>query len=485
MRIGIDYTPAALQGGGIGRYVRELVRALATVDHENQYTLFMARGRVSTRDVWGGERALMVSDGGELEGQVKGALERAGYQVEACGSRQAMEALERTNPDLVVTPRPTDHDATELTKALRAACAERGIHLLLALVRGRRLVLSVPNFRFKSATVSDVWLARLWHRLHLPVPIETLVGAQELFHATDFVLPPTYARTRTLLTVHDLSFIRDPDSATPALRRYLNAVVPRSVARAHHVLADSLATKEDLVELYGTAPDKITVLYSGVGARFTPEKQRGEEERVRRRYKLGHQPFILSLGTLQPRKNYGRLIAAFARVADVSRWIDGRPASHNLVIVGKQGWLFDSIKADVARLGVRTRVIFPGYVDDQDLPALYRAADMFVFPSLYEGFGLPPLEAMACGTPVVTSNVSSLPEVVGDAGLTVDPTDIYALADTMGRALQDSRLRQGMIERGLARAAEFTWLRAARQLLQVYRQVGGHNALVEKVAGGK
>jgi glycosyltransferase involved in cell wall biosynthesis len=469
MRIGIDYTPAAKQTGGIGRYVRELVRALAAVDHENQYTLFVAGGRISTRDVWGGERTLLVSEGGELESYTKQLLEQIGYQVETCHPDKALEVLEQSAPDLLVTPRPTD---PTWAKALHQVCAERGIRLLLALTRGRRLTLRVPNFRFKSATISDVWLARLWYRLNLPIPIETTIGAQDLFHATDFVLPPTSARTRTLLTVHDLSFVRDPKSATPQLRNYLNTVVPRSVAKAHHVLADSRATKDDLIQLYSTASDKITVLYSGVDPRFTPQKQRGEEERIRRRYKLGHNPFILSLGTLQPRKNYSRLISAFARVADVSRWIDGKPTIHNLVIVGKQGWLFDSIKADVARLGIRTRVIFPGYAAEEDLPAFYRAADMFVFPSLYEGFGLPPLEAMACCTPVVTSNVSSLPEVVGDAGLTVDPTDIYALANAMSRTLQDAQLCQQMIERGLARAAEFTWLRAARQLRQVYQQVG-------------
>jgi glycosyltransferase involved in cell wall biosynthesis len=240
-------------------------------------------------------------------------------------------------------------------------------------------------------------------------------------------------------------------------------------------LADSRATKEDLIELYDTAPDKITVLYSGVDSRFTPEAQAGEAERIRQRYKLGHQPVILGLGTLQPRKNYSRLISAFAKIADVSRRLDGRPINHNLVVVGKKGWLFDSIIADAARLGVRTRVIFPGFVDDEDLPALYRTADLFVFPSLYEGFGLPPLEAMACGTPVVTSNVSSLPEVVGDAGLTVDPTDINGLANSMSRALQDTRLREQMIQRGLERAAEFTWLRAAQQLCQVYQEMSAQS----------
>jgi glycosyltransferase involved in cell wall biosynthesis len=464
MRIGIDYTPAVHQSAGIGRYVRELVRALAIVDHEDQYTLFTAGGRVSGRDVWGGERVLLSSDGGELEGLAKQALEQIGYQVETCRPADVLARVKDTPPDLVVTPQPTDD--------LRIGCAELGILLVLTMIRGNRPRFRLPNFRVKSATVSDVWLARLWHRLHIRLPIESMIGAQDLFHATDFVLPPTGHRTRTLLTVHDLSFVRDPDSASPALRRYLDDVVPRSVTRAHHVLADSRATKDDLIELYSTPTDKITVLYSGVDPRFTPEKQRGEEERIRRRYKLGHQPFILGLGTLQPRKNYSRLISAFAQIADVSRRLDGRPITHNLVIVGKQGWLFDSIIADAARLGVRTRVIFPGFADEEDLPALYRTAELFVFPSLYEGFGLPPLEAMACGTPVVTSNVSSLPEVVGDAGLTIDPVDIYALANAMSQVLQDSRLRDQMIDRGLARASEFTWLRAARQLRQVYQQIG-------------
>jgi glycosyltransferase involved in cell wall biosynthesis len=464
MRIGIDYTPAVHQTGGIGRYVRELVRALAAVDQENQYTLFIAQGRVSARDVWGGERALLAVDNAELETRAKPALERAGYQVDSCRLNETLAVLDKGGADLIITPQPTDD--------LRRACADQGIVVAIPRVIGNQVIFRLPNFRIKSATISDAWLTRLWHRIRLPLRIETLVGPQDLYHATDFVLPPTSVRTRTLLTVHDLSFARDPDSTTAALRGYLNQVVPRSVTRAFHVLADSQATKNDLIDLYNASPDKITVLYSGVDARFNPHPQRGEEERIRQRYKLGHQPFILGLGTLQPRKNYSRLILAFAKIADVSQRLGRRPIIHNLVIVGKKGWMYDNIIADAARLGIRTRIVFPGYVDDEDLPALYRAADLFVFPSLYEGFGLPPLEAMACGTPVVTSNVSSLPEVVGDAGLTVDPTDVNALANAMSRALQDSELREQMTARGLARASQFTWLRAARELREVYQQVG-------------
>jgi len=306
----------------------------------------------------------------------------------------------------------------------------------------------------------------------LPLPVETLAGPVDIYHATDFVLPPTRRQTRTLLTVHDLSFVRDPRSTPPVLQRYLNRIVPPSVARADHVLADSQATKEDLMELYSTSEDKISVLYSGVDPRFNPVKEAGEGERVRRQYKLGHQPFILSLGTIHPRKNYRRLISAFSMVADVSGWIDRKPVYHNLVIVGAPGRLNDTLMADVSRLGIRTRVIFTGFVDDTDLPALYRAADLFVFPSLYEGFGLPPLEAMACGTPVITSNVSSLPEVVGDAGLMVDPTDVHELSRMMTRALQDLELRQRMIDGGLARAETFSWLRSARELRGVYESLG-------------
>ncbi len=472
MHIGIDYTPATRQRGGIGRYVRELVRAVAAIDYENQYTLFLAGGRVSASDMWGGDCALMVSEGGEFVRYAQQALERSGYNVESARPGEALDALDQVAPDLIVTPQPTDD--------LRQAAIERGVRVLLAQLKGHQVVFEAPNLHFKSATISDVWLARLWFRLGLPIPVESLVGPVDIYHATDFVLPPTRRRTRTLLTVHDLSFVRDPRSTSPALKDYLNKVVPASVTRADHVLADSQATKEDLMELYSTSDDKVSVLYSGVDPRFNPDKEEGEEERVRRRYKLGHQPFILSLGTIHPRKNYRRLISAFSMVADVSGWIDRKPVYHNLVIVGAPGRLNDTLKSDVSRLGLRTRVIFTGFVDDVDLPALYRSADLFVFPSLYEGFGLPPLEAMACGTPVVTSNVSSLPEVVGDVGLMVDPTDVHELSRMMTRALQDTELRCQMIEGGLARARGFSWLRSAWELRGVYESLGqGHRPSID------
>jgi glycosyltransferase involved in cell wall biosynthesis len=246
------------------------------------------------------------------------------------------------------------------------------------------------------------------------------------------------------------------------LREFLKKAVPRSVKRATHVLADSQATKEDLIELFGTPVEKITVLYSGVDARFAPVRDGAAIDRVCAKYHLPR-PYILSVGTLQPRKNYGRMIQAYAQLAHI--------VPHHLVIAGGQGWMLDSITEPVKALGLESRVHFPGFVDDADLPAVYSAADLFAYVSLYEGFGLPLLEAMACGTPVIGSNASSLPEVIGDAGLQVDPHDVDAIARAMTTMLESTDLRDRAIAAGLERARLFTWDKAARQLLAIYERM--------------
>lgn len=311
------------------------------------------------------------------------------------------------------------------------------------------------------APFSDRWLHRIWFRARLPLPVELFAGPADLYHATDFILPPTRARA-TVLTVHDLTFERDPESAVPTLLRFLKRVVPASARAATHVIADSRSTAADLSALYQIAPEKISVIYSGVDARFAPAPAGASEaSALRAKYQLGDEPFVLTVGTLQKRKNHLGLVRAFARIA-------ARHPQTQLVIGGGAGWLYDEVSAEVAKLGLRARVRFTGFVDDADLPALYRAARVFAFPSLYEGFGIPPLEAMASGVPVVSSNASSLPEVVGDAALLVEPRDIDALAAALDRALADDGWRAAAVERGLARARTFTWERAGRELLEVY-----------------
>ncbi len=315
------------------------------------------------------------------------------------------------------------------------------------------------NFRWCPTRVSPRWLARIWGRARLPLPVEVFTGTIDLYHATDFVLPPTRAR-HTLLTVHDLSFVRVPETASPGLKAYLDAAVPRSVRRADHILANSQATKDDLVTLYGTSADKITVLLSGVDARFQPT----DDPVVRQKYALPDRPYLFSVGTVQPRKNYIRLIQALAALRQQGHDLD-------LVIAGGKGWLDDPIHAAIQSLKLGDHVHLIGFADDIDLPALYSAALITAVPSLYEGFGIPVLESMACGTPVVTSTVSSLPEVAGDAALMVDPTNLDALIAALDRLISSETLRHDLTTRGLVRARTFTWERSAQQLNDLYRRL--------------
>ncbi len=375
-RIGLDYTPAWEQGAGIGRYVRELVAALAIEDQSTAWCLFVAGARKSQ-----------------------------------------------------LPPAP-----------------------------GR-------NFCWRPVALSSHWLMRLWHRVRLPVPVELFTGPLSLYHATDFVLPPVRRTTTTIVQVHDLSFLRVPDAAPPALKAWLERVVPASVRRADFVLADSHATRQDLIELFAVTPhSKIGVLHGGVNPRFGP-RAASAQVAVRRKYGLDDWPFILSVGTVQPRKNFGRLVESLARLR-----ADGHDL--HLVIAGGTGWLSAPFYEQLRDSGLGDVVHLTGFVADEDLPALYSAATVFAFPSLYEGFGLPVLEAMACGVPVVTSNLSSLPEVAGDAALLVDPYDVAELSEALGRLVHDSALRQQLVQAGYRQAEHFSWQRAARELLAVYQSLG-------------
>ncbi len=371
MRIGLDATPALRQGGGIGRYTRELLLALAHQNPPHEFRILAA------------------------------------------------------SPNPIPFPLPP-----------------------------------LPStFRVRRLPFHDVWLARLWHRAGLPLPVESFLGRLDLYHATDFTLPPVRPGVPTVLTVHDLSFVRDPESADPGLRSYLTRVVPRSIHRATWVLADSLATRDDLIELYDMSPQKVEVLYPGVDPAF----RRIEDTRaVRERYGLGESPFILSLGTLQPRKNLMRLIQAFAQLPQPELL---------LMLAGGKGWMYQEIFSEVSRLGLEGRVAFPGFVRDADLPALFSAASVFAYPSLYEGFGLPVLEAMACGTPVLTSKASCLPEVAGDAALLVDPLGVDEIAGGLERILADGGLRQTLITNGYTQSGRFRWEASARQLLATYERL--------------
>jgi glycosyltransferase involved in cell wall biosynthesis len=310
-------------------------------------------------------------------------------------------------------------------------------------------------------------MVRLWHRLGSPVPrVEWFTGGRlDLFHATDFVLAPTSAR-RKLVTVHDLAFLFYPDAAMPSLHRYLNVVVPRSVCRADALVADSHHTARDLAEQWQIAPETITVVQGAVDHRhFRPVADLARLAAVRSRYGIGDGPFILGLSRLEPRKNFERLIEAFAAAHSAGK------LPHRLIIGGKKGWLYDNIFARVEALGLQGQVHFAGFVDDADLPALYSAAAFFAYPSLYEGFGLPIVEALACGTPVLTADNSCLPEAGGPGALYVHAEDVDSIAQGLLRLATDNSLRENLRIAGLAHAAQFTWERSAEQLLAAYRKL--------------
>ncbi len=321
------------------------------------------------------------------------------------------------------------------------------------------------NFALKVSNLPARWLTAGWHKLKLPLHVERLAGDSDIFHSPDFTLPPLRSAAG-VVTIHDLSFLRLPAYADPGLREYLSKSVPDSVTRARRVLADSENTRLDLIELLNVAADKISVVPPGVGPEFRPVRDTVQLNAVRERYRLP-QWFILFVGTIEPRKNLARLIAAYGQL----RRQTGLP--HALVLAGGQGWLSQGIYEQVAKEGLSEHVLFPGFVADEHLPALYTLADLFAFPSLYEGFGIPPLEAMACGTPVVTSNNSSLPEATGSAALLVDAEDMEGLADAMARVLGDAALRARLSDLGRAQAARFTWRSAAETLLQAYEATAG------------
>ncbi len=307
------------------------------------------------------------------------------------------------------------------------------------------------------APTSRTGIRVLWE--HLLAPWHIGSARLELVHSMLNVVPLA-APTRHVVTVHDLSFMRTPGAHPTHRRWYLTAATWLSARRAKSVLADSCATKDDVVDLLGIDPSSVHVVYPGREATFHPRSMAEVNEFLQS--KNVSRPFVLFVGTLEPRKNVDVLVRAFGEVAREGFRGD-------LVLAGGSGWATASIDTALGESPVRRRIHRVGYVKQEDLPYWYCAADLVVYPSSYEGFGIPVLEAMASGTPVITSNRSSLPEVAGNAALTVDPHDIQQLAAAMTDVLASPERRTQMSERGLVQAGKFDWTVAAEQCLKLYR----------------
>lgn len=380
MHIAIDYNAAVRQGGGIGRFVREITQVAAAAAPQHRFSLwYAARG---------------------LE------------------------------PDSVPM------------QALRELCA-----------RNR-------NIKPRPIPITERLLTIIWQRAQLPLPVEWLVGRADVVHGTDFVLPPTSART--LLSIHDFAYKIHPETAQPELRRYLTRAVPRNIRRADHVHVNSIATQRDMERLLHVSHAKSTIVYSGSGTDFYP-RNATEISAMKTRLHLPER-YLLNVGTVQPRKNVERLIAAYAALGDVARDVP-------LVIAGKRGWLAEPIYAAVQQHNLAERVQFLDFVADDDLPTLYSGALAMVYPSLYEGFGVPIVEAQACGTPVITSIVSSLPEIAGEAALLVDPHSTIAITAAMRRVLTEPQLAASLRDTGPQQAAKFTWEGTGLGILALYERL--------------
>src|SRR5262245_30494663 len=276
---------------------------------------------------------------------------------------------------------------------------------------------------------------------------------------------PPFCRIPVVATIHDLAFERMPETFTRRGSFQLKLTVRRTAKKAARIATVSEYSRRDLLSIYKLPPEKVVVTYNGVESRFTPQPASpNEAEEIRGRFGIARD-YLLAVGSLQPRKNLVRLIRAYAKLRS-----EREDFTRQLVIVGRKLWLAHEIFDEVKRQRWADDVILTGYVADEDLPALYRSARAFVYPSLFEGFGLPPLEAMACGIPVVTSGVSSLPEVTGDAALLIDPNNELALANAMIEIANNEPLRAELREKGIAQAKKFTWRDAAEKTLRLYKE---------------
>ncbi len=323
-----------------------------------------------------------------------------------------------------------------------------------------------PNFRWRqipSPANDALWMLRGWPRALAEDGIDVA--------HTQYNIPLLGAPCPIVTTVHDVSFALFPGLFPRRDRWILNALVPRSMVKAAQVIADSESTRRDILRTYKgrVAPEKVTTILLAADSRFVPppDGQESAWEMVNTRFNLGDAPYVLSVGVLQPRKNLGILLDAFGLLK-----LGPHPPPHKMVIVGKRGWLGQDLDTQVAALppAVTDDIVWAGYVPDDALPALYGGADAFCYPSKYEGFGLPPLEAMACGCPVLCVRASSLPEVVGDAAVLLPPDDSTAWAGALGKVLTQPGVRDRWRGHGLERAARFSWAQTARATLRVYEE---------------
>lgn len=364
------------------------------------------------------------------------------------------------------------HYTENLIAHLRGSRAELELELFsISLRAGHRLKdvsPSLPGVGVRGFNLPANFLYYTWWRRTGSFPAESLLGDFDIFHATNYQAPALRA-ARLISTVHDINFVRFPEMQSKGIRRFISSL-PALLGRSRRVLADSRFTAAELEEVYGIQPEKVEVVYPGLNPVFLDEPAPEEIETALRAYCL-EPPYIAYIGNLHPRKNLATLLEAFSLLRE-------RGLEHRLAVIGGGGLgklnntEYRKLRFRVEDLGLEEEVAFTGYVPDERLRSLLVSADLLVFPSIYEGFGLPPLEAMACGVPVITSSRASLPEVVGDAALLLeDPLEAEEIAARVEEVISDPALRARLVEKGREKARAFTWEKAAAQVLEIYDRV--------------
>ncbi len=336
---------------------------------------------------------------------------------------------------------------------------DRNDYVLLSTLRGFEGNGNIPG-RFVlrcSGKLSSLLLERL------SLPVELLVGKVDVFHGPCFLVPRA-RRSKIVSTLHDLMAITHPEFLKPEWVASTRETIAGAARRADRIIAVSNFTKGEIVERLHVPEERVRVVYNGIAPVYRPMEDRPAIERVKARYGI-QGPYLLFVGNIEPKKNILALIEAWALLRRESRF------QGSLVVVGKKDWHFDAVRQACRRHGVESEVLFTDVVDGDDLPYLYCGAEAFVFPSLHEGFGIPVIEAMACGAPVVASNRASIPEVASGAALLVDPLKPAEIAAAAHSIISDGAVRRWLVEKGLKRAKEFSWERAARETLAVYNEL--------------
>jgi glycosyltransferase involved in cell wall biosynthesis len=356
--------------------------------------------------------------------------------------------------------------AIELVRGLAQRDDRRDGYAVFA--RGRwfdELLATKSNWRIERMPVPSRVRRLAWEQLELSGALTRL--RIDVLHSTHHTLPLRPTSARRVVTIHDVTFLRIPQRYPVARRIYMQTTTRFAVRVADAIIVPSQAVRDDVMPLLRVRQDKLHIVYEAAGPQYAP-MDRERAFATARRYGL-EPPYILSVGSLEPGKNRARLIRALHQLR-------GEGVAHQLAVVGQPAWKHEHDASLVRQLGMDRQVRFLGYVPDVDMPALYNAAAVFAFPSLYEGFGLPVIEAMACGIPVLTSNVSATAEVAGEAALLVDPHSTAEIRDGLARLIADADLRDSLAFRGLARAAEFSWRRAAEETHALYEHVRRESA---------